>query len=357
MSETITRSFAADQLEQDLLDRINDGTLEPGAPLASISKLADRYDIAYGTARKAISRLVDRGLLRTRRGQGTFVASGAEIGTDPEAGQIALAYPLQMHPDILHRQQERVMRRGGMLSIQSADENRQDPELEGQFLRHVADAGYRGVGLFANPNPPLNTDLYHELRADGLKIALVSPHQYDVSQETVFLPNHRMGGYAAVKELRNRGFCRFCFIGRKDRAVYKDWILEGARRAAREFGGEIADLRQVPAPDNPGLHVEHSDLGHWIRDLDAETAVLTFRPDPAVQVEAIRNDAQGDACRCCTCCCFLGASLENVPHIRYDFAHLLGKVVDYLLDDRLPADVPVHKWIQPVFRPGYLRQE
>lgn len=64
------------QLADLLRGRIESGALAPGDRLPSIVSLAQEYDLAPVTVRKAITRLRDEGLVESRVGWGTFVAVG-----------------------------------------------------------------------------------------------------------------------------------------------------------------------------------------------------------------------------------------------------------------------------------------
>lgn len=61
------------QLYQQLRDQIVNGTLEVGAKLPSMRKLAADYGICRLTARKAIEMLVNDGYVYVHHGKGTFV--------------------------------------------------------------------------------------------------------------------------------------------------------------------------------------------------------------------------------------------------------------------------------------------
>lgn len=61
----------ADALRGDLLE----GRYNPGDKLPTEAALADRFGVNRHTVRHGISALVDEGLIRTRRGAGTFVAA------------------------------------------------------------------------------------------------------------------------------------------------------------------------------------------------------------------------------------------------------------------------------------------
>jgi GntR family transcriptional regulator len=58
----------------DIATRIESGALPPGTRLRSEQDLAEYYEVARGTIRRAMKVLRERGLIETRHGYGTFVA-------------------------------------------------------------------------------------------------------------------------------------------------------------------------------------------------------------------------------------------------------------------------------------------
>ncbi len=60
---------------QVILDRIINGELGPGAMLPSETDLGAQLGVSQGTARKALSELVQAGILDRQQGRGTFVAT------------------------------------------------------------------------------------------------------------------------------------------------------------------------------------------------------------------------------------------------------------------------------------------
>jgi DNA-binding GntR family transcriptional regulator len=63
------------QLAEQLTAAINDGTLRPGDPFENEIAMSDRLGLSRPTVRRAISELVNKGLLVRRRGIGTTVAN------------------------------------------------------------------------------------------------------------------------------------------------------------------------------------------------------------------------------------------------------------------------------------------
>jgi len=59
----------------DIATRIDSGELASGARLRSERDLAEHYGVSYGTVRRAMEVLRERGLITTIHGRGTFVTS------------------------------------------------------------------------------------------------------------------------------------------------------------------------------------------------------------------------------------------------------------------------------------------
>jgi GntR family transcriptional regulator len=62
------------QVADDIAARIASGELAPGARLRSERDLAEHYEVSYGSVRRAMEVLRERGLITTIHGRGTFVA-------------------------------------------------------------------------------------------------------------------------------------------------------------------------------------------------------------------------------------------------------------------------------------------
>jgi DNA-binding GntR family transcriptional regulator len=61
------------RVADDVAARIASGELAPGARLRAERELADYYQVSYGTIRRAMQVLRERGLIETIHGRGTFV--------------------------------------------------------------------------------------------------------------------------------------------------------------------------------------------------------------------------------------------------------------------------------------------
>ena len=79
------------QIEEGLEQAIAAGRFAPGAPVASVRELAQQLRVNPATVAKAFQKLVDRGVLESRRGDGTYVAeSVVELGKKDYLGPLPL---------------------------------------------------------------------------------------------------------------------------------------------------------------------------------------------------------------------------------------------------------------------------
>jgi GntR family transcriptional regulator len=62
-----------EQIAEILAARIADGTYPPRRRIPSEAGICDEFDVSRPTARAAVQSLVERGLVRTVRGKGTYV--------------------------------------------------------------------------------------------------------------------------------------------------------------------------------------------------------------------------------------------------------------------------------------------
>ncbi len=69
------RNTLTDTVRQKILDHITTGKWPAGFTLPSETHLADQFDVSQGTIRRALSDLVNSGILVRQQGKGTFVAS------------------------------------------------------------------------------------------------------------------------------------------------------------------------------------------------------------------------------------------------------------------------------------------
>ncbi len=345
------------EVKQKLRERIRTGDMAHGDLIPPIDTLGERYDKPEGVVRKAIRELTEEGVIE--RKSGCFVV--AEHGShniDTDLGRHALSFPAMFYPSVCRRLREKAKEDGRHLTIYRVKEYNHHPKLERELLLKLRRRDYNGVALVPSPIPPRNIDLFHEMRSNGIKVALLGAPSDDVSDQVAFLPNDRVGGYLLVQELSQRDFSEFVFVGRRPWDVQKEWILEGARLAADKHEVSVREVNKDLVDGGDDSMIEGKLLTEWIKSLGSDTAVVTYHGRGGSIAERVRQDVRSHypERKLCTVCCFgrPPQGYEDLPRIRYDEARRYEYAVDYLFNDQIPADKLIHEWFDPVFIPGHL---
>ena len=74
------------QIHQDLVNNIQVGNLKVGDKLKTQYELVKKYDVSLITVKRALSDLINEGILYARVGKGTFVALSSGWGRSTSAG-------------------------------------------------------------------------------------------------------------------------------------------------------------------------------------------------------------------------------------------------------------------------------
>ncbi|MEV4219091.1 winged helix-turn-helix domain-containing protein [Nonomuraea sp. NPDC049725] len=74
------------QIADDLRAQIRGGSLAPGTPLPSTTKLAEQYDASLSVVKLAVGVLRTEGLVIGQQGKGVFVRDADELPPAPKAG-------------------------------------------------------------------------------------------------------------------------------------------------------------------------------------------------------------------------------------------------------------------------------
>ncbi len=161
-----------EQLAEVLQERIRSHMWEAGMRIPSEHELSQRFGLARGTVRRAISILVDEGMLVQERGKGTFVS---DPGIWHTSGRRLLSFAASLHEQgkefVTHVLDERVL----PASEAVARELDIAPGSPALFLRRVRDVGGESVvcqesWLSMDACPDIeNADFLHESAFDAVE--------------------------------------------------------------------------------------------------------------------------------------------------------------------------------------------
>ena len=87
-----------EQIENDIKSKINKGELKIGDQIRSQSQLSKEYNVSLITVKKALSNLINKGILFSRVGKGTYIARKAKAVDISKHKSIGLVLRDLRHP-------------------------------------------------------------------------------------------------------------------------------------------------------------------------------------------------------------------------------------------------------------------
>jgi DNA-binding LacI/PurR family transcriptional regulator len=193
------------QVERRLLEWIQRGELQPGDRLPSVRALSERIGITPVTVRHAIRGLVDRGIVVSRQGQGTFVSEQRTRNLD-----VALVVPdlsIPLCAGISRGVSRITMEHQCHVTVLDSHD---DPEIEARNLRRMDSEEYRGVIIFSLMGPRPVREFVRLILA-GFPVVLVDRYLVDFPS-FVARPDDRRGGYLATEHLIQAGCRHIAFV-------------------------------------------------------------------------------------------------------------------------------------------------
>jgi len=217
----------------DLQERLANGTFVPGGQLPSEPFLAQEYGVAYMTIRRAITTLVEQGLIYRVRGRGTFVAEPPSLDRHPSIGLLLLRNWHSIDPFYF-------------------------PPLVTGFVDCAQALGYQ-VHLADRSEPLLELLRFHELHVravacvilehDDLKdaddlldrgVMVVAINNYGgLRRVTSVSPDNRKGSYEATNAMIQLGHKDFAFLAGPKLNLDAIERRKGYEAALKEAGATI----------------------------------------------------------------------------------------------------------------------
>lgn len=193
-------------ITDDLEAKIRSGELAAGSCLKSEPQLAVDYGVAYMTIRRALTTLVEKGVLYRVRGRGTFVADTALEDRRPSLGLLLLRNWHSIDPFYF-------------------------PPIVSGFVERAEEQGYQ-VHLADRSQPLLEILRFHELHVRAVACVLLDledledadelldqgvvvvaiNHYGGIRRVTSVSPDNRKGSYNATKALIDLGHRDLVFL-------------------------------------------------------------------------------------------------------------------------------------------------
>lgn len=195
------------QVEFFLREQISSGTLRAGDMLPSVRELCEQFGgINHLTVRQAIKNLSEDRLVRSVRGQGTFV-------TDEQARDQRIAILLPQMEDLLFLR----LAKGAQEVFHSWDvhsilmDSRGSEEIEASHIESLRGLPLNGALIFPIANSNIAEQIFR-LKLEEFHTVLLDRYFEDVSTPCVLADNYR-GGYLAAEYLAQRGRRQVAWVG------------------------------------------------------------------------------------------------------------------------------------------------
>ncbi len=254
------------RLSEQIRQEIQDGKYPIGSLMPTEMKLVKSYVVSRVTIRRALSMLIDEGILlkMPHRGvmvQGLHAAGRGERVASTLGNQMAIAALLSSQPDEgLARIQEGIesfARDNGMsFQLLSSDSISDDSGDVFAALEHVEELGIDGVIILPYPGDP-QLDTLRKLQEEKFPVVCVEKRTRDIQLPAVE-PDNKTGMYRAAQLLTSKYRRPVFYIGMNSDHKNDTDRYDGYIRAMNDFGYE-KDIQS-----HTYLHeMSSSDPAYW----------------------------------------------------------------------------------------------
>lgn len=220
-----------------LTENIASGNLKPGSKIPSENELCEKFDISRQTARHAIGKLVEKGILTSIRGSGTYVADERAGAGSNRVAVITTYVDSYIFPKTIQGIENKLSDLGYTTQI-SFTGNTVDKEqmiLEEIISRNDIAGIIIEPTKSALPNP--NLRLYKKLEKMGVPVLFINSYYPELDMPHVSLDDKKCA-YKAVKQLIDRNHSKIACIMKLDdgqgRGRYAGYV-----KAMRENGNDV----------------------------------------------------------------------------------------------------------------------
>ncbi|WP_448522497.1 substrate-binding domain-containing protein [Pseudothermotoga sp.] len=268
-------------IEQFLLSQIKSGKYGPGTRLPTEQELMEKFGASRETVRKALDRLVVRGIIVRKPGVGSFVNSDR---ANHLVGIIVQQITSYIFPYVVFGAEDYLFRNGYKLLLGNASE---DPSREKQIIEEWVESGV--TGLIVDPvysaTRRSNRDYMKSLVKQGIKVVLVHS-DWNIDGASCVILDDAYGGTKAAEVFHQHGHKRVAVL-------YKSIHLPSFIRAmsfiqrARELGFEKIYEKSFNVSEFTGVPMQMAyELLTMPKQL-RPTAVFCYNDATALQLQLV----------------------------------------------------------------------
>ena len=227
----------ADQLREEMVRQ----EWKAGRRLPTEAELCERFQVSRQTVRRALQRLTEEGVVRSRQGSGTFATGTARSPASRQVAVISSFLDDYIFPTILHDAQS-VFTGHGYSTVVFATENQvsREREILLELLERPVAAILVEGSKTALPSP--NSDLYQRLRLSGVPMVFLHGAYSELAGIPCVADDNYGGGYKLARYLIDRGHRDIGGIFKSD-DVQGPQRYHGSVSAIRDRGLALPDRR------------------------------------------------------------------------------------------------------------------
>lgn len=209
-------------ISRALKQQIQEGLYSDGDRLPTEYELMEQYSVSRHTVRQALKQLEFEGLIKSIRGNGTFVSSTTFQRNDQISGDASrrIAVILRyindyIYPDILKGMQQEMSEHGYSMLLYST-ENRVDKERRDllECLAQNVDGIIVDGTRTARPNP--NIDIYRRIQEEGMPLVFLDSWYDGMAEPVCVGVNDEESAARLTRYLQDKGHQRIAAIFKED---------------------------------------------------------------------------------------------------------------------------------------------
>ena len=230
------------QLSNILENKISNGKLKKGEAILSNPKLMQKYAVSQNTVRQAINLLVQKGLLYTDQGRGTFVSElNLDAMNNKNSGLIGLIVPSINRPfiysEIAFAIESEAHRNGYNILLGNTNND------FAKMKRYIASFGKRNVdGIILVPHMTgrdseyerKNTVLVRLMNKMSIPFVFFDGYLDEIETDCVLMDNEE-AGFILTEHLIKQGYRKIAFIRSSYMSSVRDRI-KGYKKALEKYG-------------------------------------------------------------------------------------------------------------------------
>ncbi len=222
------------QVANDIKKRIKEDKLKKGALVGSHSQLSKKYSVSIITIKKALSELVNEGILYTRVGKGSYVSEKPskrlDLSKHKTIGCVLRDINHPFFSKIVQGIEERAYELGYNLLLSNSSNK---IEKEENQINHFRELGVDGL-IIASLSLEYNATAYiQKLHEENFPYIMVS---YIHDPDFWYIgSNHELGGYMATEHLIKTGYKSIGYMHMGKRNLLSEVRKNGYYRCLTEY--------------------------------------------------------------------------------------------------------------------------